>query len=75
MEYKVVPFNANLQQKDTANAAAAQLQSLIDQYNAEGYELVSLGSIDTYVEGSNGCLGIGAKPGYNTSVEVVVFKK
>lgn len=75
MEYKVVPFNANLQQKDSNSTAASQLQNLINQYNDEGYEFVTIGSIDTYVAGESGCLGIGAKPGYNTAIEVVVFKK
>lgn len=41
----------------------------------EGWEYVDMANVDTYVEGTAGCLGIGAKPGYNASVAVIVFKK
>lgn len=75
MEYKVLPFNANLNQKDAADVAVNQLQTLINAQLAEGYEFVSLGSIETSVAPENGCLGIGAKPGYTTSVAVAFFKK
>lgn len=75
MEFKVLPFNANLSQKDAAQVAVDQLQSLIDNELANGYEFVSMGSIETAVAPTSGCLGIGAKPGFNTSVAVAIFKK
>lgn len=75
MEYKVVPFNAVIGQKDGASQAASQLQSLIDTMKADGWEYVEMANIDTYVEGTSGCLGFGAKPGYNAAVAAVVFKK
>ncbi len=75
MEYKVVPFNANLTQKQNASVAVNQLQTLIDNEMMGGYEFVSMGSIDTVVEPTDGCFGIGAKPGYTASVAVVIFKK
>lgn len=75
MEYKVVPFNANLTQDDSADVAARQLQNLIQTMQGEGYEYVSMESVDTNVAGTNGCLGIGAKPGYSATVAVVVFRK
>lgn len=75
MEYKVVPFNAVIGQKDGASQAASQLQSLIDTMKAEGWEYVEMANIDTYVEGTSGCLGFGVKPGYNAAVAAVVFKK
>lgn len=75
MEYKVVPFNAVIGQKDGAAQAAKQLQTLIDTMKSEGWDYVEMANIDTYVEGTNGCLGFGAKPGYGTSVAAVVFKK
>lgn len=75
MEYKVLPFNANLKRNDSADGAARQLQQLIDSQRAEGYEYVGLEEITTNVEGTNGCLGIGAKPGFTASVSVAVFKK
>ncbi len=75
MDYKVLPFNANLNQKDAAEVAVNQLQVLIDTELSEGYEFVSLGNIETSVAPTSGCLGIGAKPGYTTTVAVAVFKK
>ncbi len=75
MDYKVLPFNANLNQKDAAEVAVNQLQALIDTELSEGYEFVSLGNIETSVAPTSGCLGIGAKPGYTTTVAVAVFKK
>lgn len=41
----------------------------------EGWEYVDMANVDTYVEDTSGYLGIGAKPGYNASVAVIVFKK
>lgn len=75
MEYKVLPFNANLKRDDSAASAAGQLQQLIDAQKAEGYEYVRLEDITTNVAGTNGCLGIGAQPGFTVTVSVAVFKK
>ena len=75
MEYKVLPCNANLEQKDASQVAVNQLQSLINKELANGFEFVCLDSIETSVAPTSGCLGIGAKPGYNTTVSVAIFKK
>ncbi len=75
MNFKVVPFYANLEQQDGAQVAVNQLQKLIDAELANGYEFVSMGNIETEVAPTSGCLGIGAKPGFSTSVAVAVFKK
>ncbi len=73
--YRVIPFNAELGQKDNFSVAVDQLQSLIDNQMAAGYEFISMGNIETTIAPTNGCLGIGAKPGYNTSIAVAVFKR
>ena len=75
MEYRVLPFNANLKRDDSADNAAVQLQRLIDAQLAEGYEYVRLEDITTNVEGTNGCFGFGAQPGFTVTVSVAVFKK
>lgn len=75
MEYKVVPFNASLRRKDSADEAARQLQALIDEQTAKGYEFVRLEEITTHVDGTMGCFGIGAKPGFMVIVDVAVFRK
>lgn len=75
MAYKVIPFTANLSQKDGAGTSAAQLEELIELQERNGYEFVTMSSIETNIEGTSGCLGIGAKPGYTTNIAVVIFKK
>ncbi|MCD8043159.1 MAG: DUF4177 domain-containing protein [Tannerellaceae bacterium] len=75
MKYLVVPFKASITQNDSGNTAANQLQTLINQHAEQGWEYVRLESIVTTVAPENGCFGFGAKPGYTTSVEVVVFKQ
>lgn len=75
MEYKVLPFNASLKRNDSADDAARQLQQLIDQQRSQGYDFVRLEDVTTNIEGTNGCLGFGAKPGYMVTVSVAIFKK
>jgi hypothetical protein len=76
MEYKVVPFIATInQQKETSNVVAAQLEKLIIQATDQGWEYVRLESVSTYVQGDSGCFGLGAKPGYVSSYQMVVFSK
>jgi hypothetical protein len=76
MQYKVVPFIATInQQKETTNAVANQLESLISQYTTEGWTYIRLESVSTYVQPNMGCFGIGGKPGYTTSYQMVVFSK
>jgi hypothetical protein len=76
MEYKVVPFIATLnQQKETSDAVAEQLEKVIKLANLKGWEYVRLESVSTYVQGDSGCFGLGAKPGYVASYQMVVFSK
>jgi len=75
-EYKVVPFTATLnQQKETTAVVANQLESIINQYLSEGWRYVRLESVSTYIQADSGCFGIGAKPGYISSYQMVVFIK
>lgn len=75
MNYKVVPFVAQITQKDTTATVAGQLQTLINEHSAQGWEYVRLENVETAVEPESGCFGFGAKPGYRTSFKMVVFKK
>ncbi|MBE8726889.1 hypothetical protein [Flavobacterium hungaricum] len=76
MEYKVVPFVASIDpKKGTSNHVAEQLESLIKTYTNIGWEYVSLESVSTFVHADNGCFGFGAKPGYTTNNQMVVFQK
>jgi hypothetical protein len=76
MQYKVIPFVASIDhKKGTSGHVAAQLQKLIDSNVAEGWNYVRLESVTTYVGPDAGCFGVGAKPGYSTSMQMVVFSK
>jgi hypothetical protein len=76
MEYKVIPFTAILdQKKETTSVVAEQLQKLITKYTASGWAYVRLESVSTYVQPDTGCFGLGAKPGYLASYQMVVFSK
>ena len=75
MDYKVVPFLAQITQKDTTATVAGQLQALINEHSSQGWEYVRLENVETQVAPENGCFGIGAKPGFNTIFKMVVFKK
>ncbi|MCZ4224963.1 hypothetical protein [Pedobacter rhodius] len=76
MEYKVVPFTATLNQKnETTSTVATQLESLIKQYTNQGWAYVRLESVSTYVQPDPGCFGLGAKPGYLASYQMVVFSR
>lgn len=75
MEYKVIPFTAMITRDDSSQSVAAQMQKTIDSNVSEGWEYLRMDSVQTSVEGTSGCFGLGAQPGYNTSYNVLVFKK
>ena len=76
MEYKVVPFVASIdQKKGNSGHVAEQLESLIADYTNQGWNYVRLESVSTYVSPDNGCFGIGGKPGYETSRQMIVFSR
>jgi len=76
MEYKVVPFVASINQnKGKSNHVAGQLQEVIKHYGDQGWDYVRLESVSTFVYPDSGCFGIGARPGYTTSKQMIVFSK
>lgn len=75
MEFLVVPFVAQITQKDTTNHVAKQLQRVINEHSSQGWEYVRMENVETFVEGTSGCFGFGAKPSYTTACTVLVFKK
>jgi hypothetical protein len=76
MEYKVVPFLATLdQKKQMTNSVADQLEKLIAKFTNQGWEYVRLESVSTYIQPDAGCFGLGAKPGYLASYQMIVFSK
>lgn len=76
MEYKVIPFVASIDAKmGNSVHVAEQLQSTISNHTKDGWEYVGLESVTTFVQPDAGCFGLGAKPGYTTANQMVVFKK
>ncbi|WP_350289828.1 hypothetical protein [uncultured Croceitalea sp.] len=75
MEYKVVPFVASIDQnKGTSTDVAEQLEELINKAQEQGWKYVRLESVTTYVQADNGCFGIGGRPGYTTTKQMIVFQ-
>lgn len=75
MIFQIIPFTAQITQKDTAATVAAQMQSIIDHQVHQGWEYIRMDSVQTNVAGSTGCFGLGAQPGFTTTFNVLVFKK
>lgn len=75
MQFKVVPFTAQITRSDTATTVATQMQSMIDANVSAGWEYLRMDSVQTSVAATTGYFGIGAQPGYTTSFNVLVFRK
>jgi hypothetical protein len=76
MEYKVIPFVASIDSKSgNSTHVAEQLEEIIKHHSNQGWKYVRLESVSTFVQPDAGCFGVGAKPGYTTSRQMVVFSK
>jgi hypothetical protein len=75
MEYKVIPFVASIDHKEGSPSVAKQLQEKIDKHTADGWSYIRLEAVTTFVQPDSGCFGLGAKPGYTTANQVIVFRK
>jgi len=76
MEYKVIPFVASIDyKKGTSKDVAEQLERLILEYSQLGWTYLKLEGVTTFVNPDNGCFGIGSKPGYTTTRQMIVFSK
>ncbi|MEM6718622.1 MAG: hypothetical protein AAF611_04890 [Bacteroidota bacterium] len=76
MEYKVIPFVASIQSdKESSSEVAKQLEEIIKHHSNQGWKYERVESVSTFVQPEAGCFGFGAKPGYNTSRQMIVFSK
>jgi hypothetical protein len=75
MPYKVVSFKASIANSGTAGDVAPQVQAIIDEHDAAGWQFMNFGNVDTVIAGTSGCFGLGATAATNTSVLVLVFRK
>lgn len=76
MEYKVIPFVASIDsKKGNSTHVAEQLEEIIKHHSNQGWKYVRLESVSTFVQPDAGCFGLGAKPGFTTARQIVVFSK
>lgn len=76
MEYKVRPFVPSINQNaGKSNHVAEQLEEIIQHYSKQGWNYVRLESVSTFVKPESGCFGLGGKPGFTTSKQMIVFSK
>lgn len=74
-EYKVVPFNMRVTSIYANGSAAEQLQILINEYAAQGWEYVRLDKVESVIPPEHGCFGFNSKPGFRNVYTVAVFRK
>lgn len=75
LEYKVVPIFPKLGRSESGTKIAEELQGVIQKYTNDGWQYCRIESLSTWVAPSGGCFGIGAQPGYNFSIQMIVFQK
>jgi hypothetical protein len=75
MEFKVVPFTAQITRSDTSSTVAKQMQIIIDDYVNQGWEYLRMDSVQTAIAADQGCFGLGAQPAFVTTYNVLVFRK
>jgi len=79
LEYKVLPFAADISEDQEIEATAGQLQTLINQQAAEGWEFVGLENTEIVitVPGQAGCFAMGGPTQTNrvTRFDMAVFRK
>lgn len=76
MEYKVMPFVAVIDpRKGTSDQVAEQLEAKIKQGETSGWKYAGLENVSTYVNAESGCFGVGYKPGYTVSNQVLLFTR
>lgn len=79
MQTKIVPFVPSVTDVNPAQAAASQLQELVDNMANDGWTFISLTSMQTSVSAS-GCGSLGALAGQSqgpemVSLQLLVFQK
>ena len=75
MKTKILPFVPSVTDANPAQAAASQLQELVDKMASDGWKFISLTSMQTSVS-STGCGSFGKNQGPEmVSLQLAVFQK
>lgn len=74
MQYKAVPFHADIRQQDGAQGVAKRLESVINEHAAQGWEYMHIATVSYSVQA--GCLAglFGAKATMG-QLETIMFRK
>lgn len=76
MEYKVIPFVPSINRnKENSTEVSQQLEDIIKLHSNQGWVYIRLESVATFIQPDAGCFGLGAKPGFTTSRQMIVFSK
>lgn len=75
MEYKVVPIVPMQGVKQTNKDVAQEFENVFKKYHADGWGFVRVENLLTWVSPIGGCFGFGQTPGYNKTLQVIVFRK
>jgi len=78
MKYSVTPFVAKINSDQGAEAAAKQLEALINENSEKGREFVGLETVEIIIHfpgnpGNKGCFGIGFVPPTPPSSDVTKY--
>ena len=75
MSYKVIPFTPLVNQGQSNEDIASQIEGIISHQVKNGYSFVNIQTITSDVAPTKGCFGFGGEPGYIVSLQVIIFKK
>ena len=75
MEYRVVPFSADVSSFEGGEDAAENLQSLIKSMADDGWEFVDFEQVQSHKAGSSGCFGLFATDPERFTITMVIFRK
>ena len=75
MEYRFVPFDPAIDNKNPTGSAANALASIVKKNVDEGWEFVGIENHSTEVPGNDGCFGFGSTSPYLQTMSIAVFKR
>lgn len=75
MEYLVKSLSPQISIGGSKANLAKDIQGVIQQHANEGWEYVGIEHLTSRVPGNSGCFGLGATPGYDIQVQLLIFKR
>ncbi|MDN5205616.1 hypothetical protein QQ008_29800 [Fulvivirgaceae bacterium BMA10] len=74
MEFKVIPFYANISDRDASKKVADRFEELINSQSLAGWEYVKLENVTSNIN-NGGFFGWGVKSPKTIHYQLVVFKR